>query len=60
MTAEQIKAAENEEIIYCDGRYEVHPRRGAWVVINSETGNEHSSYDAAAQAVELAKSLNAE
>lgn len=48
-----------DQIIDCDGIYEVHPvNDGCWAVVNGQSGQVHSEYGSQAEAVEVASALN--
>jgi hypothetical protein len=48
----------SDEIIDCNGKYEVHPAHGSWAVVNGETGIVHSETSSREEAVRLARELN--
>ena len=53
--------SEANEIILCDGKYEVHPMVGAgWSVVDSETGQVRSEFSDKQDAIDLATELNKE
>jgi len=50
-----------EQIIDCNGKYEVHPgAKGGYCVVNSETGDVYGSYSTQREAVKIATRLNGE
>ena len=51
--------SKSNDIILCDGKYEVHPMIGAgWSVVNSETGQVRSELSDKQHAIEYATELN--
>ena len=47
-----------DQIIYCDGIYEVHPSDDSWAVVNSKTGNTYTTYADREEAICHASELN--
>lgn len=51
----------NEQIIDCNGKYEVHAgAKGGYAVVNSETGEVRCSFPTEREAVKVATNLNNE
>lgn len=56
-----MKTQEQNEIIDCGGKYEVHPMvNGGYGVVNSESGDVRCTFAGQREAVAEAKRLNAE